>query len=68
MRLVLLFFLLIASSVTVATQERSWKPTDPVLHHCEMNVNFLGCHRVSVTKTGKNTCPTNVSRCNLQHT
>jgi hypothetical protein len=41
MRLVLLFSILVSSSVTTATQERSWKPTDPILHHCEMNVNLL---------------------------
>lgn len=41
MRLVLLFFLLVAYSVPVVTQEPKSKPTDPILHHCEVNDNLL---------------------------
>lgn len=40
-KLVLLSSLLVSTSVTVAQQERTWKPTDPILHNCEMNINLL---------------------------
>lgn len=41
MRLVLLFFLLNAGSVTVATQEQSMKPKYATPQHCEVNDNQL---------------------------
>jgi len=41
MKLVLLFFLLIASSITVATQEKSWTPQYSTPQHCEVNDHLL---------------------------
>jgi len=41
MRLVLLFFLLIATSVTVANQEQRAKPPYTTPQHCEVNDNQL---------------------------
>ena len=40
-KMVLSFFLLVSSPVTVAPQEQKWKPTDPILHNCEMNIHLL---------------------------
>lgn len=39
--MLLLFVLVISSAVKVAPQEPKWKPTDPILHNCEMNINLL---------------------------
>lgn len=40
-KMVLLLVLFVSSSVTVAQQQPSWKPTDLILHNCEMNIHLL---------------------------